>query len=621
MSDPRHVSYPLRSKTMYQSQHFDCRILSTINIPAPIKIGLAKTYESWIRSNGPEWAIARMKVVKQNYIYLLSGRPLTFPWFKLGRDGLPAGHVGALFRFLKNNPKRLQHVVNLLNIYTCLLSKTPTDKQLSKFLSGVTASPGVISEQDMTMLDIASLMISREPVRETRPIFMRPTSNVRREPHASGKTFQEGEYTLDCAVSYLKQTKLGCEVRLKYPNLFKPVFGFVSSQDSRDYDYSHTVVWEYPNAVGKIAYLQEPGYKLRAVANPARVYQEALRPLGKALYKIVERLPWDCTHDQLMSVTQVQQHLKHGGTVHSVDLTGATDYFPLDLQMVVLNNLFPGYDGVHLFETLSRANWLDSNGNFVRWTKGQPLGLYPSFAIFTLTHGLCLYALNGFEHKDKFFVLGDDVIILDNDLASSYYSFLQRNGCPVSESKSIVSQNLCEFAGKVITPDLLVNNPKWHNITEDNFVDMTFNFGQKLARCMEFKYRKALSTVWEIPVELGGLGFNPRGLTLSQRYELYWKTETDNSAYVMSYNRLLNSMMYQSSPPECKFRENTITGPKQGIDMIPISYVISYLPQLQNWYEVVGKNLHSVAPKLYDLQIASKPQNSSLLKRLLRNKP
>jgi hypothetical protein len=78
---------------------------------------------------------------------------------------------------------------------------------------------------------------------------------------------------------------------------------------------------------GKISFIQEPGYKLRSVANPLRIHQMALKPFGDAIYDHVRSLPWDCTHDQTKAHPYIQAQLSAGETAHSVDLSNATDFF------------------------------------------------------------------------------------------------------------------------------------------------------------------------------------------------------------------------------------------------------------------------------------------------------
>jgi hypothetical protein len=99
--------------------------------------------------------------------------------------------------------------------------------------------------------------------------------------------------------------------------------------------------------------------------------------------------------------------------------------------------------------------------------------------VFTLTHGLVLWFLNACSHNDDFFVVGDDVLILSDDLYDKYIRFLQKAGCPWSSDKSITSSSLAEFAGKVITSDEVLPQMKWREMSNDNFLDIVMTLGPR----------------------------------------------------------------------------------------------------------------------------------------------
>jgi hypothetical protein len=88
----------------------------------------------------------------------------------------------------------------------------------------------------------------------------------------------------------------------------------------------------------------------------------------------------------------------------------------------------------------------------LKWNKGQPLGLYPSFAAFSLWHGAILRSLEiGLGVNDKFRIVGDDVVITDGALYHKYRTYLDKYKVPVSEGKTFVKTNGAEFLGRVYT--------------------------------------------------------------------------------------------------------------------------------------------------------------------------
>jgi hypothetical protein len=265
---------------------------------------------------------------------------------------------------------------------------------------------------------------------------------------------------------------------------------------------------------GEVHLLQEAGMKMRAIASPYRIHQLALKPLGDAIYRIIKYLKWDCTFDQTKSIPYIQDALRAGKTVHSVDLSGATDYFPLELQSLVLREIFGDVLDISLFEEISRSRWKSEIGD-IQWKRGQPLGLYPSFGAFTLTHGLLLYYLLGKKYENEFFVVGDDVVIIDDDLYKRYINILDIMSCPWSPSKSISSNSLAEFAGKIVLDDRVIPSYKWRKISNKNFLDICRNLGPRSRSLLSRRQRAVFDVVKHLLPPLG-LNYSYPGSNLTK---------------------------------------------------------------------------------------------------------
>jgi len=295
----------------------------------------------------------------------------------------------------------------------------------------------------------------------------------------------------------------------------------------------------------------------------------------------------------------MQGCLNNGTTAYSVDLRGFTDYFPLSLQMMVLDAIIqkePGNDLVSLFEEISTGPWRCERKYFnqetIVWKRGQPLGLYPSFPLAALTHGLVLLMLNNHRWDMKFFILGDDVVILDSRLHEKYLEFLMRWGCPVSTEKCLDSDSVCEFAGKIITRQDIIPQFKWRQPSDDNFLDLTKNFGKGMLRILKPKQRKIAHILMEVPDFMGGLGFNPKGIPLEERvYRALKLMPEKEGKYLLCYNGIMNGINHN----------DTKTG--LSIDLYPLDMkglleVFKHLPSYLHLYEVLGKNLFSISPEI-----------------------
>jgi hypothetical protein len=319
-------------------------------------------------------------------------------------------------------------------------------------------------------------------------------------------------------------------------------------------------LWSKP-LVGVIGYQQERGAKLRAIANPFRHFQMVLSPLAKALDDLLQELPWSCVHDQDAGIKFCLEGLAEGKTVSSIDLSSATDTFPLKVQLEVVRSIInrskvqnlrrggkrgltqPEYqnpkgqcdldmlhDGqkpadlleeLNIFEELARGQWYDREGKgeipFLTWGKGQPLGMVPSFAMFTIAHGILIRNIEMKLGKSNTFrVLGDDVVITNLEVARYYVEELDYMGCEISALKTITSSQIAEFAGKIITANGVVPVEKWKPFSKANPLGPCECLGIKGLKFVPKTFRKRVAMLAAAP-EPVGLGLNPKGLDWDSR--------------------------------------------------------------------------------------------------------
>jgi len=78
--------------------------------------------------------------------------------------------------------------------------------------------------------------------------------------------------------------------------------------------------------------------KMRIIAIGDYFSQASLKPIHKDLFKVLRRVKQDCTFDQ---GGQLKALYAKGGPFHSIDLSNATDRFPISLISKVLKGLYP----------------------------------------------------------------------------------------------------------------------------------------------------------------------------------------------------------------------------------------------------------------------------------------
>lgn len=205
------------------------------------------------------------------------------------------------------------------------------------------------------------------------------------------------------------------------------------------------------NGIGKVSIVHDPELKERPIAMLDYYSQLLLKPIHDELLKKLKKFKTDRTF------TQDPFHKwkkSHGSKFWSLDLSSATDRFPISLQEKLLGVIFNDTEKARLWrEILVDRDYKLPNGQQIRYSVGQPMGAYSSWTAFTLTHHLVVHwsaHLCGYTDFDNYILLGDDIVIRDNKVAQKYITIMTRLGVDISTAKTHVSFNTYEFAKRWI---------------------------------------------------------------------------------------------------------------------------------------------------------------------------
>lgn len=623
--------------------------LRVIGVPSEVSKPFVREVEKWIECSGLEWTVTRLKSICVDLIRRRAGMRPVSQWVKFSpaKDRWFSGAVGALeaWGFKGNNFPRM---VQALRIYTNYYAGGVTPAQAKKFLSGVVSYPIPIPSDVLDSLDWGLLLSGLQPgkLQEAKPLLTRvPTDKRAPTPWGS---FPEVEATVDSVLYLVSDNQ---RHYFRYSNLYEPVLRGLEPElliaDMTDIQ-TDVAVEEFSSVsrsagetlwVGSIGIIQEPGFKLRAIANPGRVFQQVLKPLGDYLFEVLRDLPWDCTFDQSKADVAICNALTEGKKVFSVDLTGATDYFPLALQERVLRALLPfSGDTISMFCEIAHGLWkinpqiIRDSGiqvyepeGFIRWYKGQPLGLYPSFASFALTHGLLLLGLLNRPWKGEFYVLGDDVVILDTELYAKYRVVLTSLECPVSDGKTFASEKVAEFRSRIYEPGNFYPQLKWRHVSDENFLDILKLLGMKGMDLLDRRQRDVARIVAGLHESVGGLGLNPNGWSLDKRMgpflalflEDYRAVErlTDYSVIcrkLLFSSRLISESWASMSP----VMQRDLTWLATDFDQKSYHVAVSTLgPIVGSWWKILGMNLDLVFEGNLDLPSNGIPSRRTTLQK------
>jgi len=203
----------------------------------------------------------------------------------------------------------------------------------------------------------------------------------------------------------------------------------------------------YPT-LGHISVLEEARGKRRKIGITDFWTQILFRPLHDSIYSKLSNIYQDGTNNQVRPIKLMLEELSIQNfgkfkRVQSLDLTAATDRLPVDVQSQILDLL--GYPGSLWKEILDRS-WSVQSGAVIKYSVGQPMGAYSSFAMLALTnHVLVHMAMNTTHTYTPYGVLGDDVAIGDRKVSNYYRELLTHLGVEVNPIKGF-DGGILEFA-------------------------------------------------------------------------------------------------------------------------------------------------------------------------------
>lgn len=265
-------------------------------------------------------------------------------------------------------------------------------------------------------------------------------------------------------------------------------------------NYMSDEVFLRDSFLGKLAFKVEAAGKVRVFAMVDCFTQWLLNPLHKSIFNFLRKIPEDATHDQGETLRLFVDRLRRNSIskVYSFDLTAATDRIPVSAQALILDSILgskkqfgdtwakfltdrwyqlstPVWDpkaitcaalGIdpekekgnpYLSLKLSKP---DLNGkkhmyvDAVRYATGQPMGALSSWAMLALTHHIMvrIAALRcGIREFSLYLVLGDDIVIADEQVAKSYLRLCEEWDIGINLSKSVLSDNgSLEFAKRFV---------------------------------------------------------------------------------------------------------------------------------------------------------------------------
>jgi hypothetical protein len=253
-----------------------------------------------------------------------------------------------------------------------------------------------------------------------------------------------------------KATKSAMKTLFSYSyDLMASIFKITDQAGIDYFSSSYKFNWEKgknlkTEKLGKLSFIYDPECKLRIVAIMDYYTQLFLKPIHEGIMNKLHKLPCDRTYTQ----DPFHKWKDDNERFWSLDLSSATDRFPISLQRRLLSVIYNDNDlanGWH--EILSTREFHTPEGDKLKYSVGQPMGAYSSWAAFTITHHLVLHwcaKLEGYNNFSDYIILGDDIVIKNDKVAKRYIKWMNYLGVDLSESKTHVSNDTYEFAKRWI---------------------------------------------------------------------------------------------------------------------------------------------------------------------------
>lgn len=399
-------------------------------------LAFVRQVDAWIRQRGAEWTIRRLKDLRLILWHHIAGTKYSVKYLAM-RGDLPRIFDPWRDGILSRDITTLRLVNTLLNV-----SKVIRWWGTAKY-DTIISPPSVSIEQIKSVgEELVEVMKSR-----TWPRLDTTCTNL----HFSGASGPNGPALLSSLLeaalapdSFVKDIGiLGGEELASWMVRVREIINPIKDLICNKYGLRN-------NVLRRLALRLDFEGKIRPIGLFDYWSQAALKELHDGLFRLLRSFPADNTFDQGQFVRQVGLTQ---GPYYSFDLHAFTDRVPLLLQVMVLTVII-GKDKAEAWgRIMTQEPFLTPERTKVAYATGQPLGGYSSWAMCTLVHHLLVQLAAKMASKNLpfngYWMLGDDLVIRDTEVASHYLELLATIGVEVSMEKSLVSKDTFEFAKRL----------------------------------------------------------------------------------------------------------------------------------------------------------------------------
>ena len=406
---------------------------------------LSNLFLLWSATKGTPWTIKRIKLIRLIVFRFLSGKPIkvSTELISLTTNGLPKCLGKHLNKFIEvRDPAIIKFVLTALQLSKYfnywgdpdIQSITDPFKRIDDNISPTQASR------------LGGMLLPDSLKRIGKILNIKKISTEWKEMHLTTKSGPTGGPALSSSIEECKALSDKMILDLKLIGGDK-----LHQQILR----TKTIIpprFQVPKQpkLRKLGKVLDPESKVRIIGLLDYWTQTCLRPLHDEINKSLRGIIQDCTFNQDKFITRIRKK----GPFYSFDLSKCTDRLPIEIQKEVIS-LFIGKEKAEAWRSLltDYEFYVPWESKSVKYTVGQPMGAYSSWPAMAITHHFIVQysaKLAGYTRKfTKYFLLGDDIVIMDSEVAKSYREIMNYWGVEINLEKTLVSEDTFEFAKRI----------------------------------------------------------------------------------------------------------------------------------------------------------------------------
>jgi hypothetical protein len=417
------------------------------NIKISFIVRFIKDFNDLRAKSGIKYAINYMKVARLHVTRYICGKPLKTnkSLVSLTKDYFPKR-----FLYLKeyvDNPQNSKDLRGILTLFYYTRSVSPTAQEQKKLKPSFDTITKQNHKKFYTIPSwFVKSFVSKYKLSSNVPEYSNELHYISSKSSPYGKATLNSTYGL-FSMSNVHHNILNYWINLIGEDRYMKMFGnLIKSlwEDNRLFSYKTE-----SGHCGKLSIIKDPELKLRVIAMVDYNSQVLLKPIHENLLNLLRKFPSDRTFTQ----NPFNDWKKDYNHFHSLDLSAATDRFPIHLQEKLISYMYNNKMFAESWKNILVKRSYGFEGKSYYYSVGQPMGAYSSWAAFTITHHLVVHwsaYLEGYLDFKDYILLGDDIVIKNNKVARRYKSIMNKLGVEISEAKSHVSKDTYEFAKRWI---------------------------------------------------------------------------------------------------------------------------------------------------------------------------